>query len=294
MARQLVASKHHVRTRFAPSPTGPLHLGHAYSAILAYDFAKAQGGEFLLRIEDLDKSRARASWEDQIYDDLSWLGLTWQADIMRQSDRTATYGAALDQLWQENAIYACHCSRRDIQTAASAPQEGAEPQFGPDGILYPKTCHGLERPQRRPNDCSLRLDMARAVQNARSFSYVETGPLGQGTHKQIFTPQTAIDTLGDIVVARRDLAAAYHLAVVIDDAEQGITHAVRGADLEEATKIHVVLQHVLNLPTPNYLHHTLIRDDAGKRLAKRDDAKSIATFRAQGASPDDIRRLVGL
>lgn len=284
-----------IRTRFAPSPTGPLHLGHAYSAIIAHDFAKSKGGKFSVRIEDLDQSRARAEWEDQIFDDLAWLGLTWETPVLRQSGRDAAYRDALKKLWTQSLLYPCSCSRKDIKAAASAPQEGQDPTFGPDGVIYPGTCRPLHPHQgtQIPKDCVLRLDMARAVAampNALSFQEIFPKSVGLHTFSTVDAPQS----LGDVVVSRQDMSAAYHLAVVVDDADQDISHVVRGLDLQDATDIHVVLQRCLGLSTPIYLHHELIRDSAGKRLAKRDDAKSISKFRAEGATPRDIRRMVGL
>ncbi|MBM1688380.1 tRNA glutamyl-Q(34) synthetase GluQRS [Sulfitobacter geojensis] len=286
------------RTRFAPSPTGPLHLGHAYSAMLAHDMAVAQGGEFLLRIEDIDQSRARAVWEAQIYDDLKWLGLTWPEPVMRQSDRLGTYGATLDRLWENNQIYPCRCSRADINAALSAPQEGV-PTHGPDGLIYPGTCRPREtRPttERPQGNVVLRLNIAAAVQDPdRIFQFQETGSGPHGETGLIsFTGQDVITEVGDIVIARRDMGTSYHLAVVLDDAAQGISHVVRGADLFEATKIHVVLQNLLGLPVPIYHHHRLIRDEAGKRLAKRDDAKALSLLRESGLTAEDIRALLAL
>lgn len=286
------------RTRFAPSPTGPLHLGHAYSAMLAHDMAVAQGGEFLLRIEDIDQSRARTVWEAQIYDDLKWLGLTWPEPVMRQSDRLGTYGATLDRLWENNQIYPCRCSRADINAALSAPQEGV-PTHGPDGLIYPGTCRPramrptTERPQ---GNVVLRLNIAAAVQDSdRKFQFHETGSGPNGETGLIsFTGQDVVTEVGDIVIARRDMCTSYHLAVVLDDAAQGIGHVVRGADLFEATKIHVVLQNLLGLPVPTYHHHRLIRDEAGKRLAKRDDAKALSLLRESGLTAEDIRSLLAL
>lgn len=292
-------------TRFAPSPTGPLHLGHAYSALLAFDRAQAFGGRFLVRIEDIDQSRARPHWEAQIYDDLQWLGLTWDQPVLRQSDRMAAYHAALDRLWADGVLYRCTCRRRDIEAALSAPQEGA-PLHGPDGVLYPGTCRHSGRrtaEEPRPKDTVLRLDMAlaldRAVElasrkNAR-LGFVETGAGPNGETGAITLPQTEVlAACGDIILARREMGTSYHLSVVLDDAFQGVTEVTRGEDLFEATQIHVVLQCVLGLRTPQYHHHRLIRDDAGKRLAKRDDARAIARYRADGATPADIRQMVGL
>lgn len=283
-------------TRFAPSPTGPLHLGHAYSALLAFDMARAAGGTFLLRIEDIDQSRARPQWEAQIYDDLRWLGLDWPAPVMRQSDRLTVYRATLERLWQMGVLYPCTCSRRDIEAAASAPQEGGAPLVGPDGIVYPGTCRPSAPPSRAmPEDTPLRLDMARALDMVAPPSFRETGAGPEGESGTIIAdPAAMIAGIGDVVLARRGMGTSYHLSVVVDDAAQGVTCVVRGRDLFEATVIHVLLQGLLGLPVPEYHHHRLIRDESGKRLAKRDDARAIALFRAEGASPDDIRLMVGL
>ncbi len=284
-----------MRTRFAPSPTGPLHLGHAYSALFAHDMALRAGGEFLLRIEDIDQSRARPEWEELIYDDLSWLGLSWETPVVRQSDRLPVYRDTLTKLWNSDTLFACTCNRRDILAATSAPNEG-EPVTGPDGIVYPGTCRAHRSDHGRlpiPDDAALRLDMAYAASEAVIFQETGHGPKGE-TGPITATPHELVSEIGDVVLARRDMGTSYHLSVVIDDAEQGITHVTRGEDLFEATKIHVVLQRLLVLPTPVYHHHRLIRDDQGKRLAKRDDARAIRTYRDDGASPEDIRRLVGL
>ena len=289
-------------TRFAPSPTGPLHLGHAYSAILAHDRALQNGGRFLLRIEDIDRDRSKPVWEQQIYDDLEWLGLSWVTPVMRQSDRLPTYRNALKSLWERDLLYPCSCTRRDIIDAASAPQEGV--QYGPDGVVYPGTCRTKTRlpgfMTELPENVALRLNMTMAAEltgtprvgMGRVLSFTETGDGETGLIEKT-TDQIASD-VGDIVLSRKDFLGSYHLSVVLDDAAQGVTHVVRGLDLLEATHIHVVLQHLLGLPTPRYHHHRLIRDEAGKRLAKRDDARAIAKYRADGATPTDIRRLVGL
>ena len=284
-------------TRFAPSPTGPLHLGHAYSALLAHDMAQAAGGKFLLRIEDIDQSRSRTDWEEQIYHDLRWLGLTWTTPVMRQSDRLAAYQEVLTQMWWDGLLYACTCNRRDIIAAATAPQEG-DVTYGPDGVIYPGTCRNTvadrdHYPAGIPFDKALRLDWSTFPKGALDgASFTETG---DGSERSV--PVSLDDlrqTVGDVVLARRDMGTSYHLSVVLDDAAQGVTHVVRGEDLFEATQIHVALQSALGLPTPIYHHHRLIRDDAGKRLAKRDDARAISKYRADGASPNDIRMLVGL
>jgi glutamyl-Q tRNA(Asp) synthetase len=280
-------------TRFAPSPTGPLHLGHAYSALIAWDRAKANGGQFLLRIEDGDTTRCRPEWEALIYEDLHWLGLTWPEPIARVSDRIPLYDAARNRLQNLGLLYPCSCTRKDIQSAFSAPQEGVP--MGPDGIIYPGTCRSKPMSEGSSND-AIRLNMATAIAHLGDVSYLsytETGPFETGNHA--LSAEHLIENVGDIVLFRKDTGmAAYHLSVVVDDAAQNVTEAVRGADLIEATVIHRLLQALLDLPTPLYHHHELIRDADGKRLAKRTDAKAISKFRAEGATPDDIRAMVGL
>ena len=291
MAKRTIAFH---RERFAPSPTGPLHLGHAFSALTAWDRAMAAGGAFLLRIEDIDQSRARVEWEQQIYDDLHWLGLRWPGPVLRQSDRHSAYVAALRALWDRGLLYPCTCTRRDIETAASAPQEGGL-SYGPDGLIYPGTCRNApEGRSKMPSDTALRLNMRKAIAtlDAPYLQYSETGPAEAGRHE--FNAMDLIDDAGDIVLARKDMGTSYHLSVIVDDAFQNITHVTRGHDLFAATRIHVLLQHLLAVPTPSYHHHALIRDDAGKRLAKRDDARAIAKYRDEGATPADIRAMVGL
>lgn len=276
-------------TRFAPSPTGPLHLGHAFSALTASDMARAAGGTFLLRIEDIDRARSKPEWEALIFEDLAWLGIDWPRPVLRQSDRLPAYRAALGRLWDAGLLYPCHCSRRDIMDAASAPQEG--PRIGPDGVVYPGTCRGEPRTGPLP-DGALRLDMALALDRIGARGFDETGPDHAGHHR--LDPRGLVSGTGDVVLARRDYGTSYHLSVVVDDAEQGVSHVVRGADLFEATAIHVVLQALLDLPVLVYHHHRLIRDETGRRLAKRDDARAIRLYRAEGASPARIREMVGL
>ena len=280
-------------TRFAPSPTGPLHLGHAYSALIAWDRAKANGGQFLLRIEDGDTTRCRPEWEALIYEDLHWLGLTWPEPIARVTDRIPLYDAARNRLQNLGLLYPCSCTRKDIQSAFSAPQEGVP--MGPDGIIYPGTCRSKPMSEAPSND-AIRLNMPSAsahLGDVSHLSYTETGPFETGNHA--LSAEHLIENVGDIVLFRKDTGmAAYHLSVVVDDAAQNVTEAVRGADLIEATVIHRLLQALLDLPTPLYHHHELIRDADGKRLAKRTDAKAISKFRAEGATPNDIRAMVGL
>ena len=255
-------------TRFAPSPTGPLHLGHAWAALVAADH-----GAMRLRIEDIDRARSRPEWERAIVDDLGWLGIGWAPPVLRQSERAAAYGAALDRLWAAGVLYPCACSRRDVLAAAAAPQEGA-PLLGPDGVVYPGTCRGASRAGPRPAGAALRLDAA-AVEGDLAW---EDAALGPGR----MDGAAFRAAVGDVVVARRGWGTSYHLAVVVDDAHQGIDLVTRGADLAEATPIHVALQRLLGLPGPRYLHHDLVRDGAGRRLAKRDDARSLASYRAAG------------
>ncbi len=251
--------------------------------------ARDRGGRFLLRIDDLDQSRSRPHWEQQIFDDLAWLGLTWDGPVRRQSEHFADYARMLDTLRASGLTFECQCTRRDLETAATAPQEGA-PAFGPDGRIYPGTCRSLALAASE-NTCT-RLNMAAACPRALPAQFTETGPRDAGLHRLSADHMTA--TVGDVILSRRAMAASYHLSVVADDAASAVTDVIRGEDLFEATRIHVLLQSLLGLPTPGYHHHRLIRDGTGKRLAKRDDARAIATYRADGASPQDIRRLVGL
>ncbi|MCU9846569.1 tRNA glutamyl-Q(34) synthetase GluQRS [Defluviimonas sp. WL0024] len=281
-----------MRTRFAPSPTGPLHLGHAYSAILAHDMARAAGGTFLLRIEDTDTARARPEWEALIYEDLHWLGLDWPEPVLRQSDHLARYDAALDDLGRRGLIFPCSCTRADIRAALAAPQEGAMPTEGP----YPGTCRHRLLSDRRDGD-ALRLDLGRAVaalgEDGPIGGFTETGPNHPGHHPLSAAGLAALH--GDAVLGRKEIGTvSYALASVLDDATQGITHIIRGADLYEITFLQVLLQRLLDLPTPVYHHHRLIRDENGKRLAKRDDARAIRTYRDDGVRPEEIRRMVGL
>jgi glutamyl-Q tRNA(Asp) synthetase len=276
-------------TRFAPSPTGPLHLGHAFAALTAWDLAQASGGSFLLRIEDIDTARCKPEWEAALKDDLRWLGIVWPEPAMRQSDRLAAYARALARLEALGLTYACTCTRADIRAALSAPQEGA-PVFGPDGPVYPGTCR---KAVRDGAEAAVRLDMGAAMARVGGvISFAESGPIYAGQH--IFDTARMVEGVGDIVLARRDIGTSYHLAVIVDDAAQGVSLVSRGADLFAATAIHVLLERLLDLPVPEFHHHRLIRDAAGKRLAKRDDAEALALYRARGVTPRGIRDLVGL
>jgi len=277
--------------RFAPSPTGLLHLGHAYSALLAYESAKSVNGRFLVRIENTDIARCKPEYEAALCDDLQWLGIEYETPILCQTDRLAAYDHALNRLIDMGLCYPCKCTRSDIKNAVSAPQEGAEPAFGPDGLIYPGTCRHRPMSECTPKD-AIRLDMAKAIATLTAdLRFREIGEDRDET--RIIDPQSLITNCGDIVLARKDIATtAYHMSVVIDDAFQGVTHVTRGLDLAPATPIHCLLQALLDLPTPIYRHHKLIRDENGKRLAKRDDARAIRAYREQGLTPQDIREMV--
>ncbi len=277
-------------TRFAPSPTGLLHLGHAFSALTAWDMARATGGRFLLRIEDIDRPRCRPEFEAAIFRDLGALGIAWPEPVLRQSARLPAYQAALARLADIGLTYPCSCSRGDIRAALAAPQEGGAGPEGPEGPVYPGTCRGRPMHDRRPGD-AIRLDMARAVAITGDIAFEEKGT-DPGTH--IKTGAQLIEETGDIVLARRDIGTSYHLAVVVDDAHQAISHVVRGRDLQGATPVQVLLQRLLGLPVPIYHHHRLIRDETGRRLAKRDHARALATLFAEGADAAAIRARLGL
>lgn len=257
-------------TRFAPSPTGDLHLGHAYSAVLAHEAARAAGGTFLIRIDDIDGIRSREEYVGASLADLAWLGLGWDSEPVRQSARLSNYAAALDTLRARGLVYPCFCTRADIAASLSAPH-------GPSGAVYPGTCRDVpaaERDRRMAAEPHCwRLDTTRAVANVGALTWEEQG---QGSRPA--------DPLahGDIVLARKDAPASYHLASTLDDAAMEVTHVIRGADLIAATDVHRLLQALLDLPTPLYRHHPLVCGPDGKRLAKRDAAASLASLRAAG------------
>ncbi len=273
--------------RFAPSPTGPLHLGHAFSALTVWEAAQSAGGRFLLRIEDIDASRARHEYEQAIYDDLRWLGISWPEPVLRQSDNLTAYADALARLTAMGLTYPCACTRRDILSAMDDPQEG-----GPDGPVYPGTCRAGCDPD-KPH--AIRLKMAEAIDTVGPLTFTEVGA-GPGGETGVIPidPDWLIKKAGDIVLARKDTPTSYHLSVVVDDAAQGVTHVTRGEDLFAATPIHRLLQQLLGLPPLIFRHHRLIRDEAGRRLAKRADDRAISVYREDGASPQDIRRMIGL
>lgn len=279
--------------RFAPSPTGRLHLGHAFSALTAWEAACAADGLFRLRMEDIDIARSRPEYETAIYDDLHWLGLTWPEPVMRQSARIGAYADALAQLGGMGLTYRCSCTRKDIAAAGGAPQEGdgRAAEMGPDGPVYPGTCRPENGGAAPGEPFAVRLRMSEAVARVGSLAYEE---IGEGAGTIAVSPTWLAETCGDIVLARKETPTSYHLAVVVDDAAEGVTHVTRGADLIPATPIHRLLQALLGLPTPIYRHHRLIRDEQGRRLAKRADDVAISALRAEGWTVADVRRAVGL
>jgi glutamyl-Q tRNA(Asp) synthetase len=258
----------HPVTRFAPSPTGRLHLGHAFSALMAHDFARERDGTFLLRIEDIDPGRSRPEHVDAIFEDLIWLGLEWDGEMVYQSERLDLYAEALARLKAAGLVYPCFCTRADIAASVSAPH-------GADGPIYAGTCSGLADPDlSRPH--AWRLDMAKALSPfSRALTWMD------GDRVITATPKT----FGDVVLARKDAPASYHLAVTVDDAAQGVTDIVRGQDLFASTRVHRLLQALLDLPTPHYHHHGLLTGADGSRLAKRNGAPTIASLREAGADP---------
>lgn len=275
-----------VVTRFAPSPTGRLHLGHAHSALFAFAAARRENGRFLVRIEDIDPGRCRDEFVDGIYEDLAWLGLEWETPVRRQSEHLNDYIAALAALEEKGLLYACFCTRAqihaEIEAAASAPH-------GPDGPLYPGICRERDASEHAAMKAdgiehALRLDMGKAIAAA--------GPLSWSDREK--GPQRAqAEQFGDVVLARKDTPTSYHLAVTVDDHLQGVTLVTRGDDLFDATHIHRLLQALLGYDTPDYHHHGLLRDDTGKRFAKRDKALTIDALRTAGHSPADVRRMAG-
>jgi len=275
-------------TRFAPSPTGYLHLGHAYSALFT---ARAAGpeGRFLLRIEDIDLIRCKPEFTDAVFEDLAWLGLTWETPVRHQSAHLDTYRAALERLDARGVLYPCFCTRKDIQREIGDIHRAPH---GPDGPLYPGTCRTLSPTEARDRmaageSYALRLDSARALADvgaqALTWTDRDAGPVTA-------TPEV----FGDVVLARKDTPTSYHLSVTVDDAVQDITLVTRGEDLRPATHIHRLLQALLDLPVPEYRFHPLLTGPDGKRFAKRDRSLTLRALRAAGVTPEEIRRRVGL
>jgi glutamyl-Q tRNA(Asp) synthetase len=273
-------------TRFAPSPTGRLHLGHAYAALFAATRARRDGGRFLLRIEDIDATRCRREFVDAILEDLDWLGLAWEEPVRRQSEHMDDYRAAIERLEAMGVLYPCFCTRKDI--AAEIARAGGAPH-GPDGALYPGICRGLDASTRAARRAAgtayaLRLDVVRAL--------AITGPL---TWRDEAAGEIAADplSLGDVVLARKETPTSYHLAVTLDDHLQGVTTVTRGTDLFHATHVHRLLQALLGLDVPRWHHHRLLRDASGERLAKRAGAPTLQLLRARGTHPAALRRELG-
>ncbi len=282
-----------VRTRFAPSPNGLLHLGHAFSALFAADVAVRSGGEFVLRIEDIDRQRSRRHFEEAIYEDLAWLGLCWPHPVRRQSEHMEAYGAALEKLKDLGVVYPCFASRAAI--ARALPDGGGARD--PDGApLYP----GLWRNRRHEAEarlaagepCNWRLHMARAcarvVPAGERLAFEELGTGPDGEHGIVRADPRI---WGDVVIARKDTPTSYHLSVVVDDAVQDISHVTRGQDLFHATGLQRLLQELLGLPAPRYIHHGLVRGADGRKLSKSAGDQSLAALRAAGLSPARLRRL---
>lgn len=283
--------------RFAPSPNGYLHLGHAYSALLNFDLARQSGGRFLLRIEDIDPARCRREFETTIYEDLAWLGVRWEQPVRRQSEHLAEYRCALDKLAGLGLVYPSFESRAEIaRLVAERERQGPWPR-DPDGApLYPGAAKQLSEAERAQLMASgapyaLRLDMAAAMAPAGQISWTERGEGPAGETGRIFTRPQA---WGDVILARKETPTSYHLSVVIDDAIQGVSEVVRGRDLFHASSVHVLLQRLLGLPLPVYRHHRLITDETGHKLSKSTQATGLRELRAAGATSEDIRRLVGL
>jgi glutamyl-Q tRNA(Asp) synthetase len=281
-------------TRFAPSPTGHLHLGHAFAALFAAGIARETGGRFLVRMEDTDLVRSKAQYEADILEDLSWLGLAWETPVRRQSAHTSDYLAALERLKAMGCVYPCFCTRKDI--AAEVQQAAGAPQ-GPDGPLYGGQCRGLSGDQALTRmdageSFAWRLDAARAAELARGEMWFEetgAGPEGESGRIRVMPL-----VYGDVVLGRKDGVISYHLAVTVDDALQEITTVTRGNDLFASTHVHRLLQTLLGLPVPRYRHHRLITDENGKRLAKRDQATSLRHLKSQGVTPTEILQRLGL
>ena len=278
--------------RFAPSPNGYLHLGHAYSALLNHDLARQTGGRFLLRIEDIDTIRCKPEFEQAAYEDLAWLGLEWKQPVLRQSEHFSRYAAALDDLRRRGLVYACRCSRKEITAAVLAKEsESGKPwPRDPDGApLYPGTCRSALLTPAIDEPIAWRLR-----------NNPTTSPeLGWREHDlPAFEPgafhRAEDHDWGDVVLGRKETPTSYHLSVVLDDALQGITHVVRGQDLLAATAIHRRLQELLNLPAPLYAHHPLIKGEIGEKLSKNIASKSLRSLRSEGATPEDIRRMIGI
>lgn len=283
--------------RFAPSPNGYLHLGHALSALLNFEAARACGGRFLLRIEDIDATRCRPDYERAIYEDLTWLGIAWEEPVRRQSMHMSDYGEALRRLERNGLLYPAFESRAEIARLVHARERVASWPRDPDGApLYPGDAKSRQAGERQAlieagAAYALRLDMAAARSAAGALTWREEGAGPAGETGEV---DARPEHWGDVILARKETPTSYHLSVVIDDALQGVTHVVRGQDLFWSTSVHRLLQQLLGLPVPNYRHHRLVRDETGQKLSKSTRSTAIRDLRAAGATPVDIRRKVGL
>src|SRR5579871_2377685 len=283
--------------RFAPSPNGYLHLGHAFSALLNADLARQSGGRFLLRIEDIDATRCKPEFETATYEDLGWLGLAWEQPVRRQSAHLAQYREALEKLVARGLVYPSFESRAEIARLIAEREKDAPWPRDPDGApLYPGTARALAPDERTRllqsgAPYALRLDMAAACRLAGALNWAERGEGPQGETGNVVADPSA---WGDVIIARKEMPTSYHLAVVVDDALQGVTEVVRGQDLFWSTSVHRLLQALLGLPQPAYRHHRLIRDAAGQKLSKSTAATGLRELRAAGVTPAEIRRQVGL
>jgi glutamyl-Q tRNA(Asp) synthetase len=283
--------------RFAPSPNGYLHLGHALSALLNANMVQATGGRLILRIEDIDAARCRPEFEAAIHEDLAWLGLTWEQPVRRQSEHLEEYQAALAKLDAMHLTFPSFESRAEILRLVAERESHARWPRDPDGTpLYPGAARQMKSEERaarfaRGEPYAIRLDMTRAIEWAGASSWSESGAGPAGERGDVVGDPGA---WGDMVLARKELPTSYHLSVVIDDALQGVTHVVRGSDLFWSTSVHRLLQTLLRLPVPLYHHHRLILDESGRKLSKSTQATAIRELRAKGATPADIRRMVGL
>ena len=282
--------------RFAPSPNGHLHLGHALSALLNAEMSRAAGGRLLLRIEDIDATRCRPEYEGAMLEDLAWLGIRWEEPVRRQSEHFAAYKSALAKLEAQGLVYPSFESRAEIARLIAEREAKAPWPRDPDGApLYPGNAKRLSADERAARMASepyaLRLDMNATVERTGALTWVETGENPKDEHDTLMAQPEA---WGDVVLARKETPTSYHLSVVVDDALQGVTHVMRGQDLQPATSVHRVLQALLGLPAPHYHHHRLILDAEGRKLSKSTRATGLRELRAGGATPTDIRRMAGL
>ena len=275
--------------RFAPSPTGKLHLGHAFSSLLVYNSTKKNNGKFLLRIEDLDFQRCRREFEESIFEDLNWLGIKWDKKPIRQSQRFNLYTDVIKILWKKGVAYKCECTRKDISKAFHNFDKNQS--LSPD--IYPGTCRTKSI---NHDNFSVRLDIRKAIEliDKKDLFFFNKSEINTPFEKINISPETLIRDFGDVVIARKDIKTSYHIAVVVDDSAQKISQVTRGYDLFKSTFFHVLLQKLLNFKTPKYLHHKILYDDDGKKLSKRIGSTSLETFRNSGARKEDLVKLLNL